>query len=63
MGPTGQETTTIRILWACFKRAAVRQDFSAVTPGGMPSLHQRLAYVPGDVTLWPNLTGGEVIDF
>jgi ABC-2 type transport system ATP-binding protein len=26
------------------------------------SLHRRLAYVPGDVTLWPNLTGGEVID-
>lgn len=27
-----------------------------------PQLHRRLAYVPGDVTLWPNLTGGEVID-
>ena len=27
-----------------------------------PDLHRRLAYVPGDVTLWPNLTGGEVID-
>ena len=26
------------------------------------ALHRRLAYVPGDVTLWPNLTGGEVID-
>jgi ABC-2 type transport system ATP-binding protein len=26
------------------------------------TLHKRLAYVPGDVTLWPNLTGGEVID-
>jgi ABC-2 type transport system ATP-binding protein len=26
------------------------------------SLHRRLAYVPGDVTLWPSLTGGEVID-
>src|SRR5690606_39586418 len=26
------------------------------------TLHRRLAYVPGDVTLWPNLTGGEVID-
>ena len=25
-------------------------------------LHRRLAYVPGDVNLWPNLTGGEVID-
>src|SRR6185503_18027524 len=26
------------------------------------ALHRRLAYVPGDVTLWPNLTGGEVLD-
>ena len=26
------------------------------------ALHRRLAYVPGDVNLWPNLTGGEVID-
>jgi ABC-2 type transport system ATP-binding protein len=40
---------------------------SARLLGGDPwrdavSLHRRLAYVPGDVTLWPNLTGGEVID-
>jgi len=27
-----------------------------------PALHRRLAYVPGDVTLWPNLSGGEVLD-
>ena len=27
------------------------------------SIHQHIAYVPGDVNLWPNLTGGEVIDF
>ena len=26
------------------------------------SLHRRLAYVPGEMNLWPNLTGGEVID-
>ena len=26
------------------------------------TLHRRLAYVPGEVNLWPNLTGGEVID-
>ena len=29
---------------------------------GRGSLHRRLAYVPGEVNLWPNLTGGEVID-
>ena len=26
------------------------------------AIHRRLAYVPGDVTLWPNLTGGEIVD-
>lgn len=40
----------------------------AILLGGDPwqdavALHRRLVYVPGDVTLWPNLTGGEVIDF
>ncbi|HWF82016.1 MAG TPA: ABC transporter ATP-binding protein, partial [Streptosporangiaceae bacterium] len=40
---------------------------TATLLGGDPwsdavALHRRLAYVPGDVTLWPNLTGGEVID-
>jgi ABC-2 type transport system ATP-binding protein len=46
----------------------IRADAGAVTLlGGDPwrdrvALHKRLAYVPGDVTLWPNLSGGEVID-
>ena len=40
---------------------------SARLLGGDPwrdavALHRRLAYVPGDVNLWPNLTGGEAID-
>ena len=39
-------------------RAARRRPVAA-TPS---ALHRRLAYVPGDVTLWPNLTGGEAID-
>src|ERR1051326_5083606 len=51
LGPNGAgKTTTIRILL-----------------GGDPwrdavELHKRLAYVPGDVTLWPGLSGGEIID-
>jgi ABC-2 type transport system ATP-binding protein len=64
LGPNGAgKTTTIRILLGL-----VRADAGAVTLlGGDPwsdveTLHRRLAYVPGDVTLWPNLTGGEVID-
>jgi ABC-2 type transport system ATP-binding protein len=64
LGPNGAgKTTTIRILLGL-----LRADAGAATLlGGDPwrdatGLHRRLAYVPGDVTLWPNLSGGEVID-
>src|SRR5204863_7689771 len=64
LGPNGAgKTTTIRILLGL-----IRADSgTARLLGGDPwrdtaSLHRRLAYVPGDVTLWPNLSGGEIID-
>ncbi|MFJ8962599.1 ATP-binding cassette domain-containing protein [Lentzea sp. NPDC102401] len=64
LGPNGAgKTTTLRILLGL-----LHADAGTVTLlGGDPwkdiaTLHRRLAYVPGDVTLWPNLTGGEVID-
>ncbi|MFC5924510.1 ATP-binding cassette domain-containing protein [Micromonospora vulcania] len=64
LGPNGAgKSTTIRILLGL-----LRADAGAVRLlGGDPwrdatHLHRRLAYVPGDVTLWPNLSGGEVID-
>ncbi len=64
LGPNGAgKTTTLRILLGL-----VRADSgTARLLDGDPwrdatGLHRRLAYVPGDVTLWPNLTGGEVID-
>ena len=64
LGPNGAgKTTTIRVLLGL-----VRADSgSARLLGGDPwrdtaTLHRRLAYVPGDVTLWPSLSGGEVID-
>ena len=64
LGPNGAgKSTTIRILLGL-----IRADAGAVTIlGGDPwrdavALHRRLAYVPGDVNLWPNLTGGEAID-
>jgi ABC-2 type transport system ATP-binding protein len=64
LGPNGSgKSTTIRVLLGM-----LRQDAgSARLLGGDPwsdaaELHRRLAYVPGDVNLWPNLTGGEVID-
>src|SRR5262252_2695098 len=63
-GPNGAgKTTTIRILLGL-----LRKDGGEVSLlGGDPwrdavELHRRLAYVPGDVTLWPILTGGEIID-
>jgi ABC-2 type transport system ATP-binding protein len=64
LGPNGAgKTTTIRVLLGL-----LRADCgSATLLGGDPwrdaaTLHRRIAYVPGDVNLWPNLTGGEVID-
>lgn len=64
LGPNGSgKTTTLRVLLGL-----LRQDAGhAALLGGDPwkdatALHRRLAYVPGDVNLWPNLTGGEVID-
>ena len=64
LGPNGAgKTTTIRVLLGL-----LRADAGAVSLlGGDPwrdavDLHRRLAYVPGDVSLWPKLTGGETID-
>lgn len=64
LGPNGAgKTTAIRVLLGL-----LRPDSGTVRVlGGDPwhdavALHRRLAYVPGDVTLWPNLTGGEAID-
>ena len=64
LGPNGAgKTTTIRILLGMLRQTSGE----VVLLGGDPwrdtaELHQRLAYVPGEVNLWPNLTGGEVID-
>jgi ABC-2 type transport system ATP-binding protein len=64
LGPNGSgKTTTIRILLGLLRADAG----SVVLLGGDPwrdavGLHRRLAYVPGEVSLWPNLSGGEVID-
>jgi ABC-2 type transport system ATP-binding protein len=64
LGPNGSgKSTTIRILLGLLRSDAGE----ARLLGGDPwrdavSLHRRLAYVPGEVSLWPNLSGGEVID-
>jgi ABC-2 type transport system ATP-binding protein len=64
LGPNGAgKSTTIRVLLGLLRA----DGGSAALLGGDPwrdatALHRRLAYVPGDVTLWPNLSGGEAID-
>jgi ABC-2 type transport system ATP-binding protein len=65
LGPNGAgKSTTIRVLLGL-----LRADGGTIKLlGGDPwrdavQLHQRIAYVPGDVTLWPNLTGMQAIDF
>ncbi|XVV06893.1 ATP-binding cassette domain-containing protein [Actinosynnema sp. CA-248983] len=64
LGPNGSgKSTTIRVLLGLLRADAG----TATLLGGDPwrdaaALHRRLAYVPGDVSLWPSLTGGEVID-
>ena len=64
LGPNGAgKTTTIRILLGLLRADAGRVELLDGDPWrDAVSLHRRLAYVPGDVTLWPNLSGGEVID-
>lgn len=64
LGPNGAgKSTTIRVLLGLLKKT----DGEAKLFGQDPwkdavELHKRLAYVPGDVSFWPNLTGGEIID-
>lgn len=64
LGPNGSgKSTTIRALLGM-----LRADSGSATVLGQDawsdavSIHRRLAYVPGDTNLWPNLTGGEAID-
>jgi ABC-2 type transport system ATP-binding protein len=64
LGPNGSgKTVTMRVVLGLLRRDSGDVELF----GGDPwhdavSLHQRLAYVPGDTNLWPNLTGGEIVD-
>jgi ABC-2 type transport system ATP-binding protein len=64
LGPNGAgKSTTIRVLLGLLRADAGEVRLLDGDPWrDAATLHQRLAYVPGDVNLWPSLTGGEVID-
>jgi|HubBroStandDraft_4_1064222.scaffolds.fasta_scaffold31621_2 ABC-2 type transport system ATP-binding protein len=64
LGPNGAgKTTTIRILLGLLRKDGGEVRLLGSDPWrDAVELHRRLAYVPGDVTLWPSLTGGEIID-
>jgi ABC-2 type transport system ATP-binding protein len=64
LGPNGSgKSTTIRVLLGLLRADAGQIRMLGGDPwSDAVELHRRLAYVPGDVNLWPNLTGGEAID-
>lgn len=64
IGPNGAgKTTTIRVLLGILQASeGSARVFGMDAWRDAVEIHKRIAYVPGDVNLWPNLTGGEVID-
>ena len=64
LGPNGAgKSTTIRVLLGLLKADAGTVRLLGGDPWrDVVGLHRRLAYVPGDVSLWPGMTGGEAID-
>ncbi|MCK1985616.1 MULTISPECIES: ABC transporter ATP-binding protein [Peribacillus] len=64
IGPNGAgKSTTIRVLLGILKATdGEAKIFGMDAWKDSVEIHKRIAYVPGDVNLWPNLTGGEVID-
>jgi len=64
LGPNGSgKSTTLRILLGLLRSSAGEVSVFGRNPwNDAVAVHADLAYVPGDVSLWPNLTGGETID-
>ncbi|CAM4160674.1 ABC transporter ATP-binding protein [Nocardia ninae] len=64
LGPNGAgKSTTIRVLLGILRATSGRAELLGRDPwSDAVALHHELAYVPGDVTLWPSLSGGETID-
>jgi ABC-2 type transport system ATP-binding protein len=64
LGPNGAgKSTTIRVLLGTLRATSGQVRMLGRDPwADAVTLHREIAYVPGDVTLWPSLTGGEIID-
>jgi ABC-2 type transport system ATP-binding protein len=64
LGPNGAgKTTTIRVLLGLYRATAGHVRVFGLDPARQAAeITRRISYVPGEVTLWPNLTGGEVLD-
>ncbi len=64
LGPNGAgKSTTIRILLGLVRADGGRVRVLGADPwGDAPRVHERVAYVPGDVALWPGMTGGQCLD-
>lgn len=64
LGPNGAgKSTMIRILLGILKKTSGEVSLFGKDPWrDAVELHKKLAYVPGDVSFWPNLTGGEIVD-
>ena len=64
LGPNGAgKSTTIRVLLGLAKATGGEASVFGADPWrDAVALHRRIAYVPGDVSVWPNLSGGEAID-
>jgi len=65
LGPNGSgKSVTIRVLLGLLRQDSGTAQLLGSDPWrDAVDLHRRIAYVPGDVSLWPNLSGGEIIDY
>ncbi|WP_345800654.1 ABC transporter ATP-binding protein [Microbacterium sp. AZCO] len=64
LGPNGAgKSTTIRILLGLARATSGEASVFGLHPwNDSVAIHRRVAYIPGDVSVWPNLSGGEAID-
>src|SRR5699024_11513014 len=64
IGPNGAgKSTSVRVLLGIIMRdAGIAEIFGKEVWKDSIEIHKRISYVPGDVTLWGSLTGGEIID-